>query len=51
MAEQIIITLPLVIDNESVMMPVVCCDGDASLPVCPAGAGVQRGSIFTLLDE
>ena len=56
MAKQVIITFPPVIDDETVM-PVVCCDFDAPLPLCPAGAGyhgVHSGvlsSIFTLLDE
>ena len=47
MAEQIIITFPPVIDDETVM-PVVCCDVDARLPLCPAGARVSWGPLGCL---
>ena len=46
-ADNFIIILPPVTDNETVI-PVVCCDIDAPLPVCPVGVGVSRISLGCL---
>ena len=46
-ADNCIILLPPVIDNETVM-PVVCCDINAPVPVCPVGAGVSRILLWCL---